>query len=99
MWDISCHDIALKLLETGLRPKVLATNNEFTNAVVPFLAVKTNKQTSCFKFGICNLDLQYLFIVLPQEESESIDQQCHVLRETPGTRRLLVGVETVINDK
>ena len=31
-----------------------------------------------------------------QEEAETIDQQCHVLRETPGTRRLLVGVETVM---
>ena len=43
MWDISCHDIALKLLETGLRPKVLATNNKFTNVVVPFLAVDVSE--------------------------------------------------------
>ena len=30
-------------ITTGLRPKVLATNNKFTNVVVPFLAV-TDKQ-------------------------------------------------------
>ena len=35
----------LSVLETGLRPKVLATNNKFTNVVVPFLAV-TDKQTN-----------------------------------------------------
>ena len=30
-----------------------------------------------------------------KEEAETIDQQCHVLREMQGARRLLVGVETV----
>ena len=35
----------MSVLETGLRPKVLATNNKFTNVVVPFLAV-TDKQTN-----------------------------------------------------
>ena len=33
----------LSVLETGLRPKVLATNNKFTNVVVPFLAVTDNQ--------------------------------------------------------
>ena len=30
-----------------------------------------------------------------KEEAETIDQQCHVLREMQGARRLLVGVEAV----
>ena len=40
--------------------------------------------------------LLHLYHFDGQEEAETIDQQCHVLRETPGTRRLLVGVETVM---
>ena len=41
-------------------------------------------------------DLDYLsFAISLQEEAETIDQQCHVLKEAPGTRRLLVGVESV----
>ena len=42
------------MLETGLRPKVLATNNKFTNVVVPFLAV-TDKQT--------NITQQFVFVL------------------------------------
>ena len=53
--------------------------------------------TKMYLLKCCRNHLLLLFvIVVMQEESESIDQQCHVLREIPGTRRLLVGVETVI---
>ena len=42
------------------------------------------------------IELDYLsFAISLQEEAETIDQQCHVLKEAPGTRRLLVGVESV----
>ena len=42
------------------------------------------------------IKLDYLsFAISLQEEAETIDQQCHVLKEAPGTRRLLVGVESV----
>ena len=41
--------------------------------------------------------MAFIIIALMQEEAETIDQQCHVLREMPGARRLLVGVETVDN--
>ena len=43
------------------------------------------------------LDVIIIIIALMQEEAETIDQQCHVLREMAGARRLLVGVETVDN--
>ena len=42
------------------------------------------------------IELDHLsFAISLQEEAETIDQQCHVLKEAPGTRRLLVGVESV----
>ena len=41
---------------------------------------------------VCHHDLTML---KKKEEAETIDQQCHVLREMQGARRLLVGVEAV----
>ena len=53
---------------------------------------KSCLRTSLWRWGLFVITITML---KKKEEAETIDQQCHVLREMQGARRLLVGVEAV----